>query len=83
MERQLDAFIAHLRNERQVSEHTQLAYRRDLANVLAYCEKTGIASWSALQIQHLRQFVARQHHAGSRRAAWRACFRRCAACTAT
>ena len=64
MERQLDAFIAHLRNERQVSEHTQLAYRRDLANVLAYCEKTGIASWSALQIQHLRQFVARQHHAG-------------------
>ena len=64
MERQLDAFIAHLRNERQVSEHTQLAYRRDLANVLAYCTKAGIDGWGALQIQHLRQFVARQHHAG-------------------
>lgn len=64
MERQLQAFSAHLRNERQVSEHTQLAYRRDLDNVLAYCSKAGIDSWNALQIQHLRQFIARQHHQG-------------------
>ncbi|PWB32689.1 tyrosine recombinase XerC [Pseudomonas sp. SDI] len=64
MKRQLQAFCAHLRNERQVSEHTQLAYRRDLDNVLAFCEKTGIGSWGDLHIQQLRQFVARQHHAG-------------------
>ncbi len=64
MERQLQAFCAHLRNERQVSEHTQLAYRRDLDSVLVFCAKSGIDSWKALQIQHLRQFIARQHHHG-------------------
>ncbi|MEB2626789.1 site-specific integrase, partial [Pseudomonas sp. YuFO8] len=42
MERQLDAYCAHLRNERQVSPHTLEAYRRDLNKVLAYCEKQQI-----------------------------------------
>ncbi|MCV9918177.1 MULTISPECIES: tyrosine recombinase XerC [Pseudomonas] len=64
MERQLEAYCAHLRNERQVSEHTQLAYRRDLEKVLEYCNSQGIASWQALQIQQMRQLVARQHHHG-------------------
>lgn len=64
MERQLEAYCAHLRNERQVSEHTQLAYRRDLEKVLEYCNSQGITSWQALQIQQMRQLVARQHHHG-------------------
>lgn len=64
MERQLEAYCAHLRNERQVSEHTQLAYRRDLEKVLEYCNSQGIARWQALQIQQMRQLVARQHHHG-------------------
>ena len=55
MERQLEAYCAHLRNERQVSEHTLLAYRRDLAKVIDYCNSQGIAGWGALQIQQLRQ----------------------------
>ena len=57
MERQLDAYCAHLRNERQVSSHTLEAYRRDLNKVLAYCEKLHIGSWSALDIQRLRGLV--------------------------
>ena len=64
MERQLEAFCAHLRNERQMSEHTQLAYRRDLDTVLAWCGTVGISDWKALQIQQLRQFIARRHHQG-------------------
>lgn len=64
MERQLEAYCAHLRNERQVSEHTLLGYRRDLAKVVAYCNEHGIAGWQALQIQQLRQLIARQHHHG-------------------
>ncbi|MHC6228014.1 tyrosine recombinase XerC [Pseudomonas sp. X10] len=64
MKHQLEAYCAHLRNERQVSEHTLLAYRGDLDKVLEYCDSQGIASWNALQIQHLRQLVARQHHHG-------------------
>ncbi|MGK0159046.1 tyrosine recombinase XerC [Pseudomonas mosselii] len=64
MERQLEAYCAHLRNERQVSEHTLLAYRRDLEKVIEFCNTQGIAGWSALQVQQLRQLVARQHHHG-------------------
>lgn len=64
MERQLEAFCAHLRNERQMSEHTQLAYRRDLDSVMTWCSKNGIGDWHALQIQQLRQFIARRHHQG-------------------
>lgn len=64
MKAQLEAYCAHLRNERQVSEHTQLAYRRDLGKVLEYCDSQGIASWNDLQAQQLRQLVARQHHHG-------------------
>ena len=59
MERQLDAYCAHLRNERQVSSHTLEAYRRDLNKVLAYCEKQHVSSWKALDIQALRSLIAR------------------------
>lgn len=64
MERQLEAFCAHLRNERQMSEHTQLAYRRDLDSVMTWCSANGITDWKTLQIQQLRQFIARRHHQG-------------------
>lgn len=64
MERQLEAYCAHLRNERQVSDHTLLAYRRDLQKVIEYCNSQGIDGWEALQVQQLRQLVARQHHHG-------------------
>jgi len=64
MERQLDAYCAHLRNERQVSPHTLEAYRRDLNKVLAYCEKQQVTSWKALDIQSLRSLIARLHQTG-------------------
>ncbi|MBF8729576.1 tyrosine recombinase XerC [Pseudomonas guariconensis] len=64
MERQLEAYCAHLRNERQMSEHTQLAYRRDLQKVIEFCAAQGITDWKALQVQQLRQMVARLHQHG-------------------
>ncbi len=64
MERQLDAYCTHLRSERQVSDHTLQAYRRDLNKVLAFCVKESIATWSALDIQRLRQLVSRLHQQG-------------------
>ena len=78
MERQLDAYCEHLRSERQVSPHTLYAYRRDLDKVLGWCEKQNIGSWAALDIQRLRSLIARLQHKANRRAAWRACSRRCA-----
>ncbi|MDG9927944.1 MULTISPECIES: tyrosine recombinase XerC [unclassified Pseudomonas] len=60
----LDAFLEHLRSERQVSPHTLDGYRRDLLKVLALCEKNGIASWADLDTRSLRSFVARLHAQG-------------------
>ncbi|WP_416421868.1 tyrosine recombinase XerC [Pseudomonas sp. App30] len=64
MQAHLDAYCAHLRSERQVSDHTLQAYRRDLDKVLAFCEKEQLASWNALDIQQLRRLVARLHQQG-------------------
>lgn len=64
MERQLEAYCAYLRNERQVSGNTIQAYRGDLLKVLAHCKDQAIERWSDLQIQSLRHFIARQHHQG-------------------
>ncbi|WNW12775.1 tyrosine recombinase XerC [Pseudomonas sp. DTU_2021_1001937_2_SI_NGA_ILE_001] len=64
MEEQLEAYCTHLRSERQMSLHTLLAYRRDLDKVLAHCRQQQLTSWSALDPQQLRSFVARQHQQG-------------------
>lgn len=60
----LDAYLDHLRRERQVSAHTLDGYRRDLLKVLALCEKHAIASWADLDTRSLRGFVARLHAQG-------------------
>nr|WP_298113711.1 tyrosine recombinase XerC [uncultured Pseudomonas sp.] len=59
MQDQLDAYLEHLRSERQVSVHTLDGYNRDLSKLLAYCEREQLASWSALDTQRLRRLVAR------------------------
>jgi len=60
----LDAYLEHLRSERQVSAHTLDGYRRDLAKLLAYCEQEGLADWAQLDITRLRRQVARLHKQG-------------------
>ena len=60
----LDAFLDHLRRERQVSVHTLDGYRRDLLKVLALCEQHGIAEWADLDSRTLRSFIARLHGQG-------------------
>ncbi len=64
MHAQLDAYLGHLRSERQVSPHTLDGYRRDLLKVLALCEKNGIAAWADLDGRSLRSFIARLHGMG-------------------
>ncbi|MDI9799534.1 site-specific integrase, partial [Pseudomonas aeruginosa] len=48
MRADLDAFLEHLRSERQVSAHTLDGYRRDLLKILALAEKAGLSDWNAL-----------------------------------
>lgn len=64
LEADIEAYLEHLRSERQVSVHTLDGYRRDLARLAALCEKSSIHEWSALQVRDLRLFVARLHQQG-------------------
>ncbi|MBT8765891.1 tyrosine recombinase XerC [Metapseudomonas boanensis] len=61
MQADLDAYLHHLRNERQVSAHTLDGYQRDLLKVLVLSEKAGVDEWAALDGRNLRSFIARLH----------------------
>lgn len=60
----INAYLEHLRSERQVSVHTLDGYRRDLLRLAALCEKSSLTEWPALQVRDLRLFVARLHQQG-------------------
>ena len=64
MQSQLDAYLAHLRHERQLSAHTLDAYQRDLQQVLGLCLDEHLNSWAALDTARLRRLVARLHQQG-------------------
>ena len=63
-QRQVDAFLHHIRFERRLSEHTVSAYRRDLAALGEYCAGRGLADWSRLSTGDLRRFAAGAHRRG-------------------
>jgi integrase/recombinase XerC len=60
----IDRFLHHLQTERRLSENTCKHYRRDLAELLAFCRKTGIDSWAQLDTHGVRQFAALAHRRG-------------------
>ncbi len=64
LEAHLDAYLEHLRRERQVSPHTLDGYRRDLAKLVALCEAQGLKDWAELDTRTLRRLVARLHQQG-------------------
>ncbi|MBB4862838.1 integrase/recombinase XerC [Pseudomonas nitritireducens] len=64
LEAGIDAYLEHLRSERQVSVHTLDGYRRDLLRLAALCEKSSLREWPELQVRDLRLFVARLHQQG-------------------
>jgi len=64
MHNPLDAYLEHLRCERQVSAHTCSAYRLDLGKVLDYCQQEQLADWRALDTPGLRRLIARLHQQG-------------------
>ena len=63
-ERQVSAFLRHIRFERGLSRHTVAAYRRDLAALTDYCVKRDLATWAALGVSDMRRFAARAHRSG-------------------
>lgn len=63
-EEQLAAFIAYLRNEKQLSLHTQTNYQRDLQKFCDYCAQYRLSPLDNIKPQHIRQMVAQLHRQG-------------------
>lgn len=60
----LEGFQRFMATERRLSEHTSSNYARDLAALVEYCDRNGIAEWRGIDGQHVRMFAARSHAAG-------------------
>jgi integrase/recombinase XerC len=60
----LARFRRYLSSERRFSVHTDQSYARDLAALVKFCDREGVADWSALDAQHVRRFAAHSHKGG-------------------
>lgn len=58
---QIDSYLAAAQ---QLSELTRRNYRRDLGQLVSYCDKEGIESWPEIDVHRLRSFVAWRHRQG-------------------
>ena len=57
-------FRRYMTSERRLSAHTDRSYSRDLAALIRYCDRSGLADWGGLDTQHVRLFAAHSHASG-------------------
>jgi integrase/recombinase XerC len=57
-------FRRYMTSERRLSAHTDRSYSRDLAALIRYCDRCGVADWGGLDTQHVRLFAAHSHASG-------------------
>ena len=60
----LEAFVAHLRDERGLSVHTVEAYRRDMTQFLQFAGRAGVTDPAQVEPLLLRRFLALQRTRG-------------------
>ena len=60
----LNDFNGHLLVERKLSEHTALAYQRDLQILVAFCDSKALSSWAALDHGYVQALLAQRHRQG-------------------
>ena len=60
----IERFLHHLRTERRLAGNTRRHYRRDLAELQAFCDKVGLGEWRELDTHQVRQFAAQAHRRG-------------------
>jgi site-specific recombinase XerD len=60
----MEAFVAHLRDERGLSANTVAAYRRDLIQFFQFAGRAGVADPAAVEPLLLRRFLALQRTRG-------------------
>jgi len=61
---QLQAFLDHLSHQRRLSGHTLDAYRRDLKQLISFCDRVGVQAWSDLKPAQTRQYVGQLNRGG-------------------
>ena len=60
----IERFLHHLETERRLSVNTSRGYRRDLAELQAFCEACGISRWPDLDTHGVRRYAAQAHRRG-------------------
>ncbi|KRW61343.1 tyrosine recombinase XerC [Pseudomonas sp. TTU2014-080ASC] len=60
----LDAYLEHLRSERQLSPHSLSGYNQDLSKVLSFCQSEQMQHWRELDSAQLRRLIGRLHMQG-------------------
>ena len=60
----IERFLHHLETERRLSVNTTSGYRRDLAELQAFCEACGITRWQDLDTHGVRRYAAQAHRRG-------------------
>lgn len=61
---ELESFIGHLRNERQLSPRTLDAYRHDLDSLCRFLTEHQVSDWNAVDTALLRLYIASRHQSG-------------------
>ncbi len=72
----MERYLDRARHHRRLSAHTVAAYRGDLAQFLAFCDRSGVASLADIDRRHVRRFLA---HLDTRRYARRSIARKASA----
>jgi integrase/recombinase XerC len=57
-------FLSHLKNTRQLSEHTVSGYQRELTRFAEYCQQQNIDNPQQVHTAHVRQWIAQLHRQG-------------------
>jgi len=60
----LQDFLQYLEQQRRVSPHTVLNYRRDCQQLVEYCQQQSFDDWQQLKPADIRLFIARLHRKG-------------------
>lgn len=57
MEREINAFISYMHEQRQTSGNTEAAYARDLRKLMEYVQQQGVESFTQVSPEHLHAYV--------------------------